>query len=66
MHIIFPKKTVYAIIELYERRYQTVNQRISGMGHPSPFPRLFDIPAFPQEIRKAHVFVGMRRSGKHG
>lgn len=31
---------------------------------PKPFPRLIDLPEFPDNIRKAQVFVGMRRTGK--
>jgi len=31
---------------------------------PQPFPRLINLPEFPNNIRKAQVFVGMRRTGK--
>lgn len=31
---------------------------------PIPFARLIDIPEMPSRIRKAQVFVGMRRTGK--
>lgn len=31
---------------------------------PVPVDRLIEIPEFPQEIKKARVFVGMRRTGK--
>ncbi len=31
---------------------------------PIPSPRDLELPALPKNVRKAHVFIGMRRSGK--
>jgi len=31
---------------------------------PEPSPREIVLPRLPKEVRKAHVFIGMRRSGK--
>src|SRR5258708_2213471 len=31
---------------------------------PEPSPRDFLLPVIPKGVRKAHVFIGMRRSGK--
>lgn len=39
-------------------------QEFQSWDIPQPFERFIAIPELPQEIRKARVFVGMRRTGK--
>lgn len=31
---------------------------------PTPSPRDLELPKLPKNVLKAHVFIGMRRSGK--